>query len=221
MKVLLTNILIILTFTFTSRAQEIVWDSTFVVDKVEFKVLACRTETKNFALLINSKTDTLTIEGVNGNIEILKFDNDDFFDVIFSYIGNLYIADLFLYDNKSKTYKQVDGFREVSDSKKLTSNSRYYYSYHRTGCADMNWISNLFYIENFKVYQIGEIYGKGCENEVSKKEIEISKIVTLDKQFIIERLPIVTIEAYKDYKWGFIKDYWNKNVEKFNNKNAP
>ena len=219
MKILLITILAILTFA--SQAQEIVWDSTFVVDEIEFKVLACETDTGSFAQLVKSKTDTLTIDGVSGNIEILKFDNDNFLDITFSYLGNNYTADLFLYDNKSKTYKQVDGFMEVSDSKKLTSNPNYYYSYHRAGCADMNWVSNLFYIDNFKVYQIGEIYGKGCDLEESEREIEISKIVTLDKIFTIETQPIDTIETYDDYKWGFIREYWNKNFEKFKNINAP
>lgn len=217
MRILLSTIFTILTLA--SQAQEIVWDSTFIVDKIEFKVLACRTDTGSFAQLIKSKKDTLTIDGVSGNIEILKFDNDDFPDITFSHLGNNYTADLFLYDSKSKTYKRVEGFMEVSDSKKLTSNPNYFYSYHRAGCADMNWVSNLFYIDNFKVYLIGEIYGNGCED--SEREIEISKIVTLDKIFPIETLPIDTIESYDHHKWGFIKDYWNKNFEKFKNKNAP
>lgn len=207
--------------TLGASGQEILWDSTFVVDQIEFKILACRTQNGSIAQLIKSKKDTLTIDGVSGNIEILKFDNDDFPDITFSYLGNNYTADLFLYDSKSKNYRQVDGFMEVSDSKTLTSNPNYFYSYHRAGCADMNWVSNLFYIDNFKIYQIGEIYGKGCDDEESEKEIEISKIVTLDKIFTIETLPIDTIDSYDDYKWGFIKDYWNKNFEKFKNKNAP
>ncbi|MFT7234063.1 MAG: hypothetical protein ACI8TA_003292 [Cyclobacteriaceae bacterium] len=105
----------------------------------------------------------------------------------------------------------------VSDSKKLTSNPNYYYSYHRAGCADMNWVSNLFYIDNFKVYQIGEIYGNGCDT----KEITISIIELFDSETglvlesKLEALPIDTIETYDDYKWGFINDYWNKNFEKF------
>jgi hypothetical protein len=219
MKNLLT--IIFLTLTLVTQGQEVLWDSTFVVQNNEFKVLACRAKSGSFAQLIKSGKDTLTIDGVSGNIEILKYDNDEFPDITFSYLGNNYTADLFLYDRKSQTYKQVDGFTEVSDSKKLDTNPNYYFSYHRAGCADMNWMSDLFYIDNFKIYQIGEIYGKGCDSEESKRVIEISKIVTLDKIFIIETLPIEAIEPYKDYKWGFIKDYWNKNLEKFKNKNAP
>jgi hypothetical protein len=219
MKILFTTILTF--FTFASQAQEIVWDSTFVVDQIEFKVLACRDDKGSFAQLVKSKTDTLTIDGVSGNIEILKFDNDDFLDITFSYLGNNYTADLFLYDNKSKSYKKVDGFMEVSDYKKLIPSPNYYYSYHRAGCADMNWVSNLFYIDNFRVYQIGEIYGKGCDFEESEREIEISKIVTLDKIIVIETLPIDSIESYDEHKWGFIKSYWNKNFEKFKNQKTP
>lgn len=219
MKILLTTIL--LTLTMVSQGQEILWDSTFVVQNIPFKVIALRTDTSSYAQIVKNQVDTTTINGVNGNIEILKFDADEYPDITLSYLGNNYVADLFLYDKATKTYKHVVGFEEVSDAKRLKVNSNYYYSYHRTGCADMNWISDLFYINNFKVYQIGEIYGEGCDSENSDRKIEISKIVTLDKIFIVETLPIDTIETFKDYKWGFIEDYWNKNFEKFKNKNAP
>ncbi|MFT7234062.1 MAG: hypothetical protein ACI8TA_003291 [Cyclobacteriaceae bacterium] len=63
MKILFTTIL-----TFAYQAQEIVWDSTFVVDQIEFKVLACKDDKGSFAQLVKSKTDTLPIDGVSGNI---------------------------------------------------------------------------------------------------------------------------------------------------------
>jgi hypothetical protein len=213
--------IILLTFTTIVHGQEILWDSTFVVDKIAFKVLACRTDTKNFAQIIKPRKDTITINDVNGNIEIIKFDSDQFPDIVFSYLGSNYTESLFLYDKATKAYKMVEGFEGVSDAKRLRTNPRYYYSYHRAGCADMNWVSNLFYIQNFKIYQIGKIYGQGCESENSKRLIEISKVVTLNKVFITETLPIDTIDTYEDYKWGFIENYWNKNFGKFKNKNAP
>lgn len=43
--------------TVTSQAQEIVWDTTFVVDKNEFKVIACRSDKESFAQLIKSNKD--------------------------------------------------------------------------------------------------------------------------------------------------------------------
>jgi hypothetical protein len=219
MKTLLT--FIFLTLTLVSQGQEILWDTTFVVEQVNFKVIAGRTDSGGYAHIIRDYNDTTTIDGVTGNIKILRFDNDEWPDITFSYLGNVYVADLYLFDAIRSNFRKVDGFTKVSNSKKLTSNSNYFFSYQRAGCADMNWISYLFYIDNYRVTQIGEIHGKGCESEDFNREIEISKIVTLDKIFPIETLPIDTIETYEDYKWGFIKDYWNKNFEKFKNKNAP
>lgn len=219
MRYLFTTTLLI--FILPSQGQEVLWDTTFVVNETEFTILACRTDTGNFAQLVKSKTDTITIDGVSGNIDVLKFDRDEFPDITFSYIGNNYTADLFIYDINSNTYQRVSGFTEVSSSKRLNSNPNYYYSYHRAGCADLNWMSHLFYIDNFQVYQVGEIYVKGCNVKESERAIEISKIVTLDKIFIIETLPIDTLIQFDEYKWGFIRDYWNKNYQKFKTKNSP
>jgi hypothetical protein len=32
---------------------------------------------------------------------------------------------------------------------------------------------------------------------------------------LVKTLPLNTIEKYKDYKWGFIKQFWTKNYSSF------
>lgn len=88
-------------------------------------------------------------------------------------------------------------------------NTQYYYSYHRSGCADMNWDS---YINNYKKVKIGNISGQECDGTGTKNGPYINKIMG-EKRKELAKLPIHTIKQYKEYKWGFIKLYWYKNYK--------
>jgi hypothetical protein len=78
----------------------------------------------------------------------------------------------------------------------------------------MNWMSNLFYIEDFTAIRIGNIAGYECENQGIKDGIYIYQTRGEEKK-LIEQKPIQTIERFKSYKWGFIRDYWTKNYRQF------
>lgn len=78
----------------------------------------------------------------------------------------------------------------------------------------MNWTSDLFYIENYHCIKIGSINGYECENSEIKDGIYIAKI-SGEKKSPIKELPIRTLKRYKEYKWGFIADYWKRNYGLF------
>jgi len=108
------------------------------------------------------------------------------------------------------------GFQELKDARKFPAAERikgtsYYYSYHRGGCADLIWVSDLFYIHNSAAVALGSIYGEECKIE---EGVYIYKIHAGKKQ-LVTRLPIKTIYAYKDGKWGFIAAYWKKYYKRF------
>lgn len=168
-------------------------------------------------LLKNNKIefiDTIQIVGPGGGSEVVDFNKDGYNDYLITFIGNVPISELYMFDSVSLTFKKVDNFNYFPEPKPLNVNPIYFYSYHRAGCADANWVSDLFYIDDFKAIQIGHIYGEGCGTD-EEQRIEISKVVTLDKVFLLETLPIDTIGEYENYRWGFIEEYWNKNIEKF------
>jgi hypothetical protein len=106
----------------------------------------------------------------------------------------------------------IKEFPNYPDPQKLKG-TNLYYSYHRSGCADMNWDSDLFKIVNNKIIKIGNISGLGCERD-EKLGVFISRIKGA-KELQIKKYPISEIEKYKDYKWGFIKQYWTRNYQKF------
>jgi hypothetical protein len=164
------------------------------------------------------KVDTLQSGGL-GNIEFIDFDNDQNQDILISYIGNNSVYDLYLFDRLNNEFKFLVGFDKFPEAIQLKTNKKYYYSYHRAGCADMNWVSDLFYIDNFKTVHIGHIYGQGCDYEVkdNPQTIELFKVVDNDesKKIIVEKLPYLKhIPDFGD-KWTFIEKYWNKNYSKY------
>jgi len=148
------------------------------------------------------------------NFEFKDFDNDGNKDLIISHLTNVPgIEDLLLFDKQQQTFIPVENFSKYPDPKSIKG-TKYFYSYHRSGCADMNWDSDLFYIENFKPIKIGNISGRECDNRDEKDGIYIYKIGT-EKEDLIKTLPTDTINKYKDYKWGFILDFWTNNYHEF------
>ena len=81
----------------------------------------------------------------------------------------------------------------------------------------MNWVSDLFYIENFKTIHIAHIYGNGCETKEDPLKIEIYKVYNNkeENKKLFKTLPYLkNIPSFGD-KWDFIEKYWNANYNKF------
>lgn len=145
------------------------------------------------------------------SFKFIDFNGDNYNDLLIEYMSNVPgVCELALYDRQTKKFVLVDNFSEYPDPQKLKGTALYY-SYHRSGCADSDWDSDLFKIINNKVVKIGNISGRGC-NE--RAEIIISKTVN-SKKLPIKIYPIGVVENYKNYKWGFIEQYWKRNYRKF------
>jgi hypothetical protein len=148
------------------------------------------------------------------DFEFVDFDKDGLKELMINYLSNIpAIKDLIKFDINSKMFIPIEKFDEYPDPKSING-TKYFYSYHRSGCADMNWDSDLFYIENFKTIKIGSIAGRECEDMDEKDGIYIYKIVG-DTKVNIKTLPIGTINEFKDNKWGFIMNYWSRNYQYF------
>jgi hypothetical protein len=118
----------------------------------------------------------------------------------------------YLYDKEKKAFRLVE---DCDLDIQIIKGTKYYYSYSRVACSDMNWESYLSKIENFKLISLGYVYGQGCDFQIKENPqvIEIYKIINADKdeKVLIKKLP------YKQYipkfgdKWNFIENYWTKN----------
>jgi hypothetical protein len=171
----------------------------------------------NDSLLIIRDNDTIHNSlWHNNGFEFGDFDQDGYKDLLINYLTNIGgVYDILLFNPKDFTFTLIDKMTDYPSSEHLTQN--YYYSYHRAGCADLNWISDLFEIQDYKTILLGEIYGQGCNSD--PKKVEVFKIGNNDShsKHLFLTLPIDTLNKYSDFKWGFIKDYWTKNYNKFVN----
>ena len=147
------------------------------------------------------------------SFKFVDFNGDGYKDLFIEHLSNVPgRCDLLLYDKLKKKFVLIKDFPDYPVPQRF-KNTNLYYSYHRSGCADSNWDSDLFKIVNNKIITIGNISGLGCEND-GKLGIFISKINGKEKRQL-KQYPIDKIERYKYYKWGFVDWYWKNNYRKF------
>ncbi|WP_289663807.1 hypothetical protein [Flavobacterium panacagri] len=197
-------------------------DTTLFTKGHSFQVTTIDPDLENSdTLLVMVKKNSLKIfqtyiekEGLY-NQEFIDFNNDGNFDILFSRGEQRGEHELYLYDSLKNTFVKSRGFERIREYVRLKSNSNYWYSYSRAGCADMNWTSKLFTFKNFETVELGYIYGKGCEDEEEPQSIQISKVLKNDESNLklIEKLPYSVLDDTD--KWNFIEEYWNKNYQKF------
>jgi len=185
-------------------------DSTLILGE-RFKAVY---KTNGILYVLGSKGDTLSKErGLYHQFEFDDFNGDGLDDIRVHYVTNLPIEDLLMFDSSRKKFRKVLDFSKYPEPQTIPG-TNYYYSYHRSGCADADWDSDLFFIENFKAIRIGNIAGRQCQNRDEKDGIYISGIFGENSK-PIAILPIDVIEKYEGNKWDFIKDYWSKNYRRF------
>lgn len=212
---------IFVTFSFSATAQK--WDKVYA-DTNSFAIHTATVAGKKYIgffneqtyYLLNAKGDTvLKKSDYYFDAEFKDFNKDGHQDIILHYSSNApMVLDLFLYDATTGRFREVKDFRDFPAPEHIKG-TKFYYSYHKSGCADMNWDSDLFYIKNYKAIRIGNIAGRQCNNRDGVKDAVYIYKVLGDKEKLFKTLPIDTIWKYKDFKWGFIKEYWPKNYKLF------
>lgn len=125
------------------------------------------------------------------------------------------VSDTYFYDAENKQFRIVEGCE--FDLRLIKGTTSYFYNYHRAGCADLAWESDLCKVQNFKLTRVARTYGNGCTFEKSY-EIKIFKVKSNgneEEEILIETLPYKKNISKNDKKWVFIEKYWNKNYQKF------
>jgi hypothetical protein len=163
---------------------------------------------KRFYGLTSLSSDTIVhFEDYYFKAEFVDIDEDGYKDIrVFAFSNSPNQCDNYFFDRSLKTYKRIEG----SDLDiQLIKGTKLFYSYNRTGCADMNWESHLSKIENWKEVNIGFINTNACGDK--NDGVYIYK-VNGEKQTLIKRLPI---KKFNNDKFEFIKQYWTKNYQTF------
>lgn len=185
-------------FEFKSQTINKIKYDFFIEKSGEFKIQESKDK------IIYSQTENVT------DFELVDFNKDGFIDVIINHPSNRVLQTLLLYKPGSKTFVLIDDFIEFPNSKKIKS-TKFYYSYQGNGCAQNDWSSYLYKIENNKIIKIGLIDGEGClEND--KNGIYIYNIKS--KESILIKY-IKRGEGFWKDKWDLIDNYWNENYMVF------
>lgn len=218
MKVYTTPLFLLLSASFI-YAQTPSFDTTFVNNKLTLKITTKTIHNNLLILRSTSGTYTVWVDTIEGTglsyIKYPDFDKDGNRDILIDYYGNNSSYVLYLFDPKMNTFREIENYLNFPDAIQLKTKPNYYYSYHRAGCGDANWVSDFFKIQNFTVIHLGHISGKGCDADI-KEEPQVIKIFKVtnnneEKKTLIEELPYLKHIPHFNYKWTFIKKYWNKN----------
>jgi hypothetical protein len=121
------------------------------------------------------------------------------------------ISELIVFDQVNKRFNEVELFDNYPSPTKI-GNTNFYYSYHRSGCADFNWGSELYIIENHKVVQLGYIEGIGCDDEERNGIFVFKNNGNLETEVYSEKRE----PGFYGDKWEYIEQYWKKNYQAFN-----
>jgi hypothetical protein len=203
--------------------QDCSYDTTLVNNRMSFEIKTKAINSDFLLLTSTTKNQTFLIDTIEGAdlayIQYPDFNSDGNADILMDYSGNNSTFFLYLFDPATNKFIEIEGYMNYPQAVQLKTNPNYYYSYHRAGCSDMNWVSDLIRFKDFKIIHLGHIYGQGCEDEENENSqiIEIYKLIDNDEnnEKLIEKLPYLKFIPKFSYKWTFIEEYWNKHYAKF------
>ncbi|CAM1359079.1 conserved hypothetical protein [Tenacibaculum litopenaei] len=180
-----------------------------IINGAVFKVYSRRPG--NFTIVNEAQKIIYQRDENPADFKIADVNGDGFPDILLEYFTNVPgVNELLVYDLKTASFKEVTDFANFPAATRI-ENSDFYYSYHKSGCADSNWDSDLFKIIDYKAIRFGNIRGIGC-GVGEANGIYINKV---DNEKL-KQIKFIPREAgYWDGKWDFIAEYWSKNYTKF------
>jgi hypothetical protein len=206
------RVLFILLIPIVTLGQRLDYDTTFTSNGQKFKVQRFQLEKYMTQLKVTKGKDVILIDTSEFSAELylLDFNGDDGIDIMVNFMGNIDRQSLFLFDKGRNVFKKIQDFEKYPEAKPIKG-LNFYYSYHRSGCADNYWTSDLFTIVDFKVVHLGKIFGNGCEEPRNIKIYRIGR----GQEDIAATLSYRLATDHKNGKWGFIEDYWTTNYRVF------
>ena len=200
-------------------AQKYDWDTSFVSVGHRYKFEVKEISAESLVLKIRrdgllKTADTLSSGGLM-DMPFVDINSDGVPDLLVIHGGNNFQYELYMLNKATLAYQYIDDFDLFPEAVEIKTDPGYYYSYHRAGCADMVWVSDLFTIKNSKAILLGRIQGDCCgADDLLNSEIKISNHAAEDTS-LVKVFDCSVIDDYADYKWGFIKWYWTSNSLNF------
>ncbi len=122
---------------------------------------------------------------------------------------------MYLFYTIQLKYKEIRNYSDFPDAIQIKPNL--YYSYQAVGCTDLNWISDLFKIENFEIVHLARMEAESCENksETYQKTIKVLKVKDSVNNQLIKNFNYDEQIKKNDDKWIYLKKYWRNNFQRF------
>jgi hypothetical protein len=144
--------------------------------------------------------------------KFLDINEDGYKDIRVFIRNHIYnLCDNYFFDKETKTYKYIENPEAELNIKKIKGKNLYY-SYNIAGCADYDWESHLYLINDYKATVIGYMITRNCENDRSSIKIYKGKG---ENQKLIQQFPVKNQTKTNDNKFKFLKNYWLSNYHKF------
>jgi hypothetical protein len=177
----------------------------------EFEFEACIKRPGTF-IVKNSGDEIIYNQEENPlDFKFYDFNEDGYADILLNYATNSPgHQDLLLYDEKKNKFDFVESFYNFPNSKKIKE-SNLYYSYHGNGCADFDWISELYGLNGTIITELGKIKGFGCLDNV-ENGIYVYKVNGNDEKLLNYTK---REQGYWKGKFEFIEEYWSENKNIF------
>ena len=206
--------------TVQAFGQAIESKSTFEISGTQFRVEYYESDDDNFEIVIYKKikgnftthlTDRVEIFG-SPKFSLKDVNKDQYLDLIVGFKFYSGRSHLYVYMPGSKSFSVVEGYENYPEAKPITDNSKYYYSYIRRGCDGKVWNSDLFTIKGNQIILMGNILGNGCGGG---DDIQILRVDN-ERKWKLGVLPLrKSLMPFDNGKYGFLQDYWAKNLDKF------
>ena len=217
---LIKKILLLLLLLIFNKAesQNYSWDTSLKINREKYHISTRSANDSEVVIMVKKNSKllqkvTLPKDGLM-DFDLLDFNKDGRPDILVTYMNNHPWNMLWLFDKSTDRFREVKGFEDFPEAIQLKTYHHYYYSYHSAGCADGNWVSDLFKIENFRAIQVGHINTQGCEEPFTVKVYKSNPSGKLRKK-PIDNIPYKKTWDYENSKWGFLNAYWNNNWRKF------
>jgi hypothetical protein len=179
------------------------------------------------AFFVHADTDTLLVvqrndtvfrfHGPTNGLTVRDLDEDGNDDIILHHVTNVPgIEEVVRYSSQRGRFVEVVGFTSFPASEQIEGTGLFY-SYHRSGCADLNWDSDLFYLQDTAAVRIGNMHGEGCE-DVSVPMIRVSKFpdaLVPERSVQVDSMTFDPTCSGSQSKWGIIEEYWTSNWRTF------
>lgn len=173
-----------------------------------------RSDEQMMYVVSNSRQVILKQPGLGSDFLFVDFNDDGMKDIVVNYKSDVPDAKaLLLFDYKTENFRLVTNFDQYPEPVPITG-TPFYYSYSRTGCADFDWRSELFYIKDYEAFKSGYMVVNQCPNSQEANGIYITRLIHGEAQ-LLETLPVSEFNKYPEGKWDFLQSYWTKNYKKF------